>query len=164
MGPVILSLGSNIAPKRHFMEEMVHEVEKALKLPVLRSRMMETEPVETPEKQEWFLNCVMAGGFDGTPRQLLALCAAIESNLGRVRTSIKGPRTADVDILAFGDYIIQGPDLVLPHPGFLRRRFCLEGAREILPDFIIPGIGVSLTRYYETAIKSLAEQAVIFCD
>jgi 2-amino-4-hydroxy-6-hydroxymethyldihydropteridine diphosphokinase len=164
MALAILSLGSNIRPRRRFIAEMVREVEAMLSFPVLRSHLMETEPVEVSEKQTWYLNRVMAGEFSGKPNELLDKCRSIEKKLGRIRRQFHGPRTADVDILALGDCIMNEPDLILPHPEFLNRRFCIAGAAEILPDFIIPGVGISLKEYYKNASKKIRDQALVYCN
>jgi 2-amino-4-hydroxy-6-hydroxymethyldihydropteridine pyrophosphokinase len=164
MTRVILSLGSNMGLKTQYMETMVHEMANILKPPVQRSRMMETEPVETAEEQKWYVNCIIAGMFDGTPRELLEVCQAVESKLGRVRAGFHAPRTADIDILVFGSLIIREKDLVIPHPSFLRRRFCLEGAAEIMPDFVLPGSDLCLKEYCAAANGALLKQKIGYIE
>ena len=164
MKRVVLSLGSNAGLKKRHVETMIREMARFLKPPVRQSRLMKTEPVETAEKQQWYVNCIMAGSFEGTPRELLDKCHAVESKLGRVRTSFHGPRTADIDILVFGDLIIREKDLVIPHPSFLKRRFCLEGAAEIMPDFVFPGSNIRLKEHCETAGVAILKQKMSYLD
>jgi 2-amino-4-hydroxy-6-hydroxymethyldihydropteridine diphosphokinase len=162
MMPVFLSLGSNTGLKKHFVETMVKEMARVLGPPVQQSRLMETEPVETGEEQQWYVNCIMAGSFDGTPRELLGRCQAVESKLGRVRTGYHASRTADIDILIFGNLTIREKDLVIPHPSFLRRRFCLEGTAEIMPDFILPGTDMRLKEHCAAAGQAILKQKMVY--
>ncbi|MGB7568422.1 MAG: 2-amino-4-hydroxy-6-hydroxymethyldihydropteridine diphosphokinase [Chitinivibrionales bacterium] len=164
MARVLLSLGSNAGLKKQYVETMVREMARILKPPVLQSRLMETEPVETAEKQEWYINRIVAGSFEGTPRELLDKCQAVESRLGRVRAGFHAPRTADIDILVFGDLIIREKDFVIPHPSFLRRRFCLEGAAEIMPDFVLPGSDKRLKEHFAAAGVAILGQKITFLD
>jgi 2-amino-4-hydroxy-6-hydroxymethyldihydropteridine diphosphokinase len=64
----------------------------------------------------------------------LSKILAIEQQMGRRRTQPKGPRTIDIDILLFGNAVISGPQLEVPHPAMPRRRFVLEPLAEIAPD------------------------------
>lgn len=162
MTRVVLSLGSNAGLKTRFVESMVNEMERLLTPPVLRSRLMETEPVETAAEQEWYVNCVMAGSFEGTPRDLLEACQAVETKFGRVRAGFHAPRTADIDILVFGSLIIREKDLVIPHPSLLRRRYCLEGAAEIMPDLVPPGSDMNLKEQCAAADETIRAQKIVF--
>ena len=164
MTRVVLSLGSNAGLKKRYVKSMIREMARILKPPVLQSRLMETEPLETVEKQQWYVNCIMAGSFEGTPRELLGKCQEVESELGRVRAGFHAPRTADIDILVFGDLIIREKGLVIPHPSFLMRRFCLEGAVEIMPDFVLPGSGMRLTEHRAAAGMAILRQKMVYLD
>jgi 7,8-dihydro-6-hydroxymethylpterin-pyrophosphokinase len=104
----------------------------------------------------------MSGMFTGSPRDLLGKCHAIEHALGRTRKQHHGSRTADIDILAFGDMVVQEQDLTLPHPAFLKRRFCFMGAAEIVPDFILPGSTITLKAYCASASKLNMSQEIRF--
>jgi 2-amino-4-hydroxy-6-hydroxymethyldihydropteridine diphosphokinase len=93
--------------------------------------------VEFPA-QAWFLNCAVALDTEKTPRQLLAGILDIEQQLGRRRGQEKGPRIIDLDILLFGNSIIDDPGLTIPHPAMHERRFVLEPLAEIAPDALHP--------------------------
>jgi 2-amino-4-hydroxy-6-hydroxymethyldihydropteridine diphosphokinase len=99
------------------------------------SGFYESEPVDVPG-QPWFLNCAAALETELMPKQLLSGLQAIEQQLGRRRqkNQPKGPRTVDIDILLFGNSIIDTPSLVIPHPAMHRRRFVLEPLAEIAAD------------------------------
>jgi 2-amino-4-hydroxy-6-hydroxymethyldihydropteridine diphosphokinase len=97
------------------------------------SSFYETEPVEYTA-QPWFLNCAVKLDTEKMPKQLLAAVLDLERQMGRRRTQQKGPRTIDIDILLFGNSIIEAKDLVVPHPALHQRRFVLEPMTEIAPE------------------------------
>ena len=103
---------------------------------VLRqSQVIETEPWGVTD-QPRFLNQVVEGEWDGSPRQLLQAAKAVEREGGRVATKRWGPRVVDVDILFFEDRKVDEPDLVIPHPRIKERPFVLQSLEElgISPD------------------------------
>src|SRR5262249_50455091 len=104
----------------------------------------ETEPVEFTRQPD-FLNCVVALETEKMPRQLMSAVLEIERDLGRNRkrggpspVRTKGPRTIDIDILLFGNSVIDLPGLTVPHPAMQQRRFVLEPLAEIAPDLRHP--------------------------
>ena len=97
------------------------------------SSFYETAPVEFTE-QSWFLNCVVALETTQTPAQLMQSLLGIEQEMGRIRIQKKGPRTIDIDLLLFGDVVVESPDLSIPHPAMQRRRFVLEPLAEIAAE------------------------------
>ena len=101
------------------------------------SSVYQTEPVDLRE-QAWFLNCVIEVETSFDPLPLLQKLAQIEQQLGRERRRPKGPRTIDLDILLYGNSIIQEENLRVPHPELHRRRFVLEPLREIAPTLKLP--------------------------
>lgn len=72
------------------------------------------------------------------PRQFLSRALAIEQELGRRRTQPKGPRVIDIDILLFGNSVVDAPELIIPHPAMHERRFVLEPLAELAPDLRHP--------------------------
>jgi 2-amino-4-hydroxy-6-hydroxymethyldihydropteridine diphosphokinase len=106
------------------------------------SRVYETAPVEVEEEQPDYLNCVAEVRYGATAIELLRFCQGVEAALGRVRTvsGEKAPRTIDIDVLLFGEEVIEEPHLVVPHPGSLRA-FNLRGLADLAPDMFIPGHG-----------------------
>jgi 2-amino-4-hydroxy-6-hydroxymethyldihydropteridine diphosphokinase len=164
MVTVFLSLGSNAGERRGNMEEMLGRLAAVLTPPIQKSSLMETEPVEVAGRQQWYLNRIVSGSYDKTARDLLLECGRIEQSLGRVREERHGPRTADIDILIFGDAIIDEAALSIPHPGLLRRRFCLEGMRELAPDLTVPGAAMSISAWYDAADKTITGQKIRFLE
>jgi 2-amino-4-hydroxy-6-hydroxymethyldihydropteridine diphosphokinase len=126
-----LSLGSNIGERGLNLREAVRRLAAAGRI-VAVSAFYETEPVEFTE-QSWFLNCVVAIETSQSTFDLMKMVLEIEREMGRVRDKKKGPRTIDIDILLFGDSIIDSPELTIPHPAMHQRRFVLEPLSEIAP-------------------------------
>ena len=132
---VYLSLGSNLGDR---VSNLMSAIEKlgALGTVLHVSSLYETEPVEVTQTQPWFLNCAVALETEKMPKQLLSATQDIEREMGRRRlpNSTKGPRPIDIDILLFGNSIVDTPQLVIPHPNLHTRRFVLEPLAEIAPD------------------------------
>jgi 2-amino-4-hydroxy-6-hydroxymethyldihydropteridine diphosphokinase len=89
-------------------------------------------------EQPWFLNAAVGLRTEMMPKLFLAKMLAIEQQMGRRRTRPKGPRSIDLDILLFGNSIINTPELTVPHPAMHERRFVLEPLAEIAPDMRHP--------------------------
>lgn len=131
-----LSVGSNLGNREQNLKEAVRRA-STLGRVVAVSSFYETEPVEVTD-QPWFLNCVLALETTAEPAQLMRELLRIEHEMGRQRLVKKGPRSIDIDILLFGDAVVNTPDLTIPHPEMTRRRFVLEPLAEIAPDLLHP--------------------------
>jgi len=161
---VALSLGSNLGDRRFYIESMEQALRSVL-TGVKSSRVMETEPVGAGGGHPAYLNKVVSGYYSGSAYELLDRCLSIENGLGRDRPSHRAPRTADADILLFGDEEISDPPrLTVPHPELRNRRFCLEGLMRIDPSIIVPVDGRMLTvcEMYENMRADVAAQNVSF--
>jgi 2-amino-4-hydroxy-6-hydroxymethyldihydropteridine diphosphokinase len=99
--------------------------------------------------QPWFLNQVAEFETSLLPLQLLHRIHRIENNLGRVRTIVNGPRTVDIDIILYGDTILQSTELEIPHPRYRERRFVLEPLAELNPALRDPATGEPITALLE---------------
>jgi 2-amino-4-hydroxy-6-hydroxymethyldihydropteridine diphosphokinase len=128
---VYLSLGSNMGDRSANLRSAIERLRGFGKV-VAVSSFYETEPVEFVA-QPWFLNCVVKLDTEKMPKQLLAGILNLEREMGRQRKQKKGPRSIDIDILLFGNSIIQSPGLTIPHPAMHDRRFVLEPLAEIAP-------------------------------
>jgi len=129
---VYLSLGSNMGDRAENLKTAIGHL-RTLGEVVAVSSFYETEPVEFTA-QAWFLNCVVALDTEKTPRGLLQSIFEIEQQMGRRRTQKKGPRIIDIDILLFGNLIVEDLGLTIPHPAMHERRFVLEPLADIAPD------------------------------
>jgi len=92
--------------------------------------------------QPWFINGVVLCQTDLSPKGLLEVMHRIENDFGRERPIRWGPRTLDLDLLAFGDLQLDLPSLTIPHPRLHERRFVLEPLLEIEPDWVHPTLKV----------------------
>lgn len=106
--------------------------------------LYETDSVGGPPAQPHYLNSAMRVQTLLSPVDLLAATLAIETSLGRVRRERWEPRIIDIDLLFYGDAVIDSPALTLPHPRLHERRFVLEPLSELAADLIHPLTGVSI--------------------
>jgi 2-amino-4-hydroxy-6-hydroxymethyldihydropteridine diphosphokinase len=105
------------------------------------SAFRETDPVGYLD-QPRFLNAAVALETALSPRELLDHLLAVERELGRTREGPRyGPRTIDLDLLLYGDEIVDEPGLSVPHPRLAERRFALEPLEELDPTLVVPGSG-----------------------
>ncbi len=124
-----LSLGSNVGDREKNLRAAIRRL-KTLGRVTAVSSFYETEPVEFTE-QPWFVNCAVALETSQSASQLMSGVLEIERETGRQRVQKKGPRIIDIDILLFGDLVVNTPDLTIPHPAMAERRFVLEPLTEI---------------------------------
>ena len=134
---VYLGLGSNVGEREQMLQAAIDRLQSR-ELRILRvSSVYETEP-QGRRNQRWFLNLVVEAETDLFPRQLLGRIARIEQQLGRRRMLANGPRTIDIDILFYGDFVVETPELKIPHPRFAERRFVLAPMVELAPELRDP--------------------------
>ncbi len=129
---VYLSLGSNVGDRRANLETAITRLGELGEVKAVSS-FYETEPVEFAA-QPWFLNCAVALETEMMPRRMMGRVLAIEQGMGRRRLQPKGPRAIDIDILLFGNSIVDTRELTIPHPALHERRFVLEPLSEIAGD------------------------------
>jgi len=132
-----LSLGSNIGDREANLRAAISRLNELLGDVTAVSGLYETEPVEVVD-QPWFINCAVALATDLSAEELLAGVLTIERSMGRERTRPKGPRNIDIDILLFGDAVVDSPALTIPHPGLATRQFVLAPLSEIAPEAVHP--------------------------
>ena len=133
---VYLGLGSNLGDRLGNLYAAIDRLSENLVICKLSS-IYETEPVGY-RQQPWFLNAVVSAITIRKPLELLNLTKGIESDLGRKRSFRNAPRTIDIDILFYGNLVIQTGELTIPHPLMIERAFVLIPLAEIVPDFVHP--------------------------
>ena len=139
---VYLGLGSNMGNRRD-------NLDKGLQLLSQREQMgqassiYDTEPVGNPA-QPRFLNLVCQIYTRLAPMELLTLVKGIESKLGRTLGESNAPRPLDIDILFYGNQIVESPKLVIPHPRLAERDFVLVPLAEIAPELVHPISGKTI--------------------
>lgn len=143
MTRAFLSLGSNLGDRLAYLQAVISALGRGPRSRVARtSKVYETVPVEVEEEQPDYLNCVVELQCGVPAIELLRYCQGVEAALGRERDGAgeKAPRTADIDVLLFGEETIEEPDLVVPHAG-VTRAFNLRGLADLDADLYIPGRG-----------------------
>jgi 2-amino-4-hydroxy-6-hydroxymethyldihydropteridine diphosphokinase len=134
-----LGLGSNIGDRIGYLKEALAKLARTEGIVLVRlSPVYQTEPVGY-EAQEDFYNMVVRTDTTLSPSDLLSAVKAIEEDMGRVEAAHKGPRTIDIDILLFGDELVDEYKLSIPHARMLDREFVLRPLFDLDPDLdIIP--------------------------
>jgi 2-amino-4-hydroxy-6-hydroxymethyldihydropteridine diphosphokinase len=151
---VAIALGSNLGPRRAHLDYAITRL-KSILTDVAVSSFVETEPVDV-WPQPLYLNAALAGGAAGTPRRLLDELLAIERERGRERPSPGAPRTLDLDLVLFGDAIVDEHGLQVPHPRFRDRFFVLGPLAEIAPDLVDPVTGLTVAALLERVLQRRA--------
>ncbi|HTA44258.1 MAG TPA: 2-amino-4-hydroxy-6-hydroxymethyldihydropteridine diphosphokinase [Bryobacteraceae bacterium] len=129
---VYLGLGSNVGDSESLLQSALDAL-NGPDLKLLRvSGIYETEPIGLRE-QRWFLNLAAEFETNLFPKQLLHRIQKVEKNLGRTRTVRNGPRTIDIDILLYGNAVVETDELEIPHPRYRERRFTLAPLAELNP-------------------------------
>lgn len=131
---VAIGLGSNVGDRLSHLRFAVALLDELL-MDLRQSRVYETEPVHLVE-QPLFLNACVTGIVDSSPLALLERLQEIERAGGRERRERRfGPRTLDLDILLFGDLVVDTPRLTIPHPRLHDRAFALVPLAEVAPNW-----------------------------
>ncbi|MDH3231360.1 MAG: 2-amino-4-hydroxy-6-hydroxymethyldihydropteridine diphosphokinase [Alphaproteobacteria bacterium] len=139
MTVVYLALGSNLGDRAANLEAAIAALAPAVEV-TIRSPVYETEP-EYVTDQPAFLNMAVCGDTRLEPEHLLRRLKEIEHDLGRAPTRRYGPRLIDLDIVFFGDRIVDAPGLVIPHPRLAERIFVLKPLSDIAPALKHPATG-----------------------
>jgi 2-amino-4-hydroxy-6-hydroxymethyldihydropteridine diphosphokinase len=141
MVPVAIALGSNVGPREAQLATAVARLRELL-ADVRVSSFHETDYVGSAQgPQPRYLNAALIGYTTLDPKALLEAMLALERDAGRERPFQDAPRTLDLDLILYGDAIIDAPRLVVPHPRFRQRRFVLEPLAEIASDWRDPVSG-----------------------
>ena len=149
---VYIGIGSNLGNEEDNIKKSIGLIGRKLKVLKISS-LYETEPVGY-EKQNWFLNCIIEASTTLTPQGLLGFLQSIEKVFGRIATIKNGPRIIDLDILFYGNRVINQKNLIVPHPRLHQRLFVLKPLNEISPDFIHPILKKSIKELYSEIDKS----------
>jgi 2-amino-4-hydroxy-6-hydroxymethyldihydropteridine diphosphokinase len=134
---VYISAGANLGDRKRNLEQGLASLQEAGILIRKRSSYFETEPVGFRE-QPWFLNMAIEAATVLPALKLLDRCQGIELALGRARTFPGAPRLLDLDILFYGNCVIETERLVIPHPRAAERKFVLEPLAQIAPAYVHP--------------------------
>jgi 2-amino-4-hydroxy-6-hydroxymethyldihydropteridine diphosphokinase len=140
----LIALGSNLGDRTAFLEWALARMSRFPDTELMAaSSFHETEPVGGPP-QGRFLNAAARLTTSLGPHALWRELVQLEQQAGRQRTVVNGPRTLDLDLILYGEMILDSPELIIPHPRAHERRFVLEPAVEIAATMIHPVLGCTL--------------------
>lgn len=138
---VLLGLGSNLGEPAAQLANALRLLQALVQVEAISS-VYRTEPVGFADQPD-FLNLACAGRTELSLDELLGGVHAIERSLGRERTFLNSPRLIDIDVLAYGEHILETTFASVPHPRLHERAFVLAPLAEIRPDWIHPRLGRS---------------------
>ena len=147
---IYLGLGSNLGDRQANLDRALEFLSQRLRMGKVSS-IYDTEPLGE-SNQPRFLNLVCQAFTRLEPPALLALAKGIERKLGRVGKS-GAPRTIDIDILLYGDQVVETPELTIPHPKMTERAFVLIPLDEIASDIVHPVAGKTIQELLQNAIE-----------
>lgn len=133
---VYLALGANLGDREANIRRAIALLGAQMAINAM-SCLYETDPIGYID-QPMFLNATCEGATALAPIELLAFCKRIEAQMGRQGTFRNAPRPIDIDILLYGDLVLETPTLTIPHPGMAERAFVLAPLAEIAPDALHP--------------------------
>jgi 2-amino-4-hydroxy-6-hydroxymethyldihydropteridine diphosphokinase len=152
---VVVGLGANLGDAAATLQTAVDAIGETPGVAVVAvSPVYRTAPVGGPEQPD-YLNAASLLDVELEPLELLRALQAIEHDQGRVRDVRWGPRTLDLDVLLWVGRTLDLPDLIVPHPRLVKRRFALEPLLDVLPDALLPD-----GRHLGTVVRALPEQGI----
>jgi len=133
---IYIGIGSNVGNRKNNISNAVKLLKTEFKV-IKLSSLYETEPIGIKD-QDWFINAVVCVETEANPQEIKKILQNIEKKLQRIKTIKNGPRTIDLDILLYGNEIINEKDLIIPHKEMYKRKFVLIPFNEIAPGVIHP--------------------------
>lgn len=135
---IYISSGSNLGDREENLKRAFELIGENPEIKITNTSLFyETEPIGDKD-QDWFLNGVLEIQTSLLPEELLGILQGIEEGLGRTRGLKGSPRTIDLDILLFGNQVVDLPRLKIPHPELYKRNFVLIPLAEIAPEITHP--------------------------
>jgi 2-amino-4-hydroxy-6-hydroxymethyldihydropteridine diphosphokinase len=132
-----IALGSNLGDSLLILEKTIILLSETPSIDLIsHSHWYKTAPIGPPQP-DYFNGCAILETCL-TPEELLQVLLNIEQQFGRIRREKWGPRTLDLDVLLYGDFILETPILKVPHPGMIERAFVLVPLSEIAGNWIHP--------------------------
>ena len=142
-----IALGSNQGDSLSILERSLNVLNDVPGIELqTTSSWYQTKPVGTPEAQSDYLNGCALLSTAQTPEELLAILQATEIQFGRTSKGDLQPRPLDLDLLLYGDLVLDTPNLTLPHPRMTQRAFVLVPLAEIAPNWIEPVSGMKIVK------------------
>jgi len=155
---IYIGLGSNLGDRLANIRKAVDLMKKGGIEILEESSVYETEPVGF-KAQNWFLNSVVKARTKLSPARLWRMLEKIEKSMGRKREIKWGPRIIDLDILFYGDRVLNGKELRIPHSELHKRRFVLVPLQEIARDLNHPVFKKTISEL----LKDLKDDSIVKC-
>ena len=154
-----IGLGSNLGDREAYLDRAIQSLQGRSDVEVTQvSSYFEYDPVGGPPGQGQYLNAVAEVQTDLPAAELLRVLLEIERSLGRVRNERHGPRTIDLDLLLYGDAVLDEAGLVVPHAAMHERAFVLEPFAEIAPQVVHPVLGKTIGELWEGLVVEDQEE------
>lgn len=140
MEQVIIAIGSNLGNRHEMLRQAGNFLAHISETDIIKSSIWESEPIGPSEHT--FLNAAVRIGVTAEPVRLLSDLKTFERKAGRKNQHIKwGPRLLDLDIITYGNLVIQTETLIIPHPEYMKRLFVLLPLKEVIPEWKDPVTG-----------------------
>ena len=144
MARCLIALGANLGEPAATVRAALQQLAQQPGVTqVVASALYQTAPVGGPAGQAVYVNAAARFETDLSPQAVLALLQSLEQQFGRARRETWGPRTLDLDLLLYGDAVVDEPGLRVPHPHLQERAFALIPLLDVLPEARIPGYGAA---------------------
>lgn len=154
MAKVIFSIGTNIGNRLENLEKSLSKIKDFFDLKKISSTYS-SEPIGL-STDKYFYNIAITVETKFSPEKVLLISKGIELEMGRESKGTMSDRIIDIDIVFYDDEIIEKPNLIIPHPRAALRRFVIEPAAEIEPDYLHPTLKVTLS----SLLNELLDQKV----
>jgi 2-amino-4-hydroxy-6-hydroxymethyldihydropteridine diphosphokinase len=148
MSVCYLALGSNLGDRLQHLKFGLSALEERGVHVIRTASVYSTEPKELID-QPWFLNTAIEAETVLEPEELMRVCQEIERARNRLRKVPNGPRSLDIDIILFGERVMQTSAITIPHPRYTQRRFVLEPLAEIAPEQLDPLFAQTVSQLLE---------------
>lgn len=167
MDSIFISIGSNLGNRIDACAQANERIDSEKEITVIKkSSLFETEPVGYKDQPN-FINQLIKIRTELSPENLLNFLLLIERELGRIRSMHWGPRIVDLDLLFYGQKVINSTNLIVPHPELHKRRFVLIPFSEIAPCFYHPLLKKTATELLvetkdQSMVKKLTKNDAIY--
>ena len=144
---LVLHIGSNIGNREENLSRCISLLDIHLGTIIIASEVYSTEAWGIKDQPD-FLNQALVVATSMSPEEVHRMTTKVECIIGKEKEYIWGPRRIDIDIIFYGDQILNLANLVIAHPRMENRRFVLEPLLEIIPDFVHPVSGKTIKEMY----------------